>query len=142
METYGRLEVLLRYSCPPSGPATPISSSNKESEYQTDEEDLTKETEWIRVKHGAKKRKINETPSPTTSADPQKRKTAQTESEIKREPASPPMMVHGVKLYERLYGELTNQLSKESFQFKITNDEMVKINCNNSENYRKAIHVL
>jgi hypothetical protein len=35
----------------PSGPATPISSSNKESEYQTDEEELTKETEWIRVKH-------------------------------------------------------------------------------------------
>jgi hypothetical protein len=39
----------------PSEPATPISSSNKESEYQTDEEELTKESEWIRVKHGAKK---------------------------------------------------------------------------------------
>jgi hypothetical protein len=50
-------------------------------------------------------------------------------------------MVHGVKLYESLYGELNNQLSKESFQVKITNDEMVKINCSNSENYRKAIHV-
>jgi hypothetical protein len=72
------------------------------------------------VKHGAKKRKINETPSPTTSADPQKKNTAQTESEIKREPAQPPIMVHGVKLYERLYGELNNQLSKESFQVKIT----------------------
>jgi hypothetical protein len=41
----------------PSGPATPISSSNKEFEYQTDGEELTKETEWIRVKHGAKKEK-------------------------------------------------------------------------------------
>jgi hypothetical protein len=44
----------------PSGPATPILSSNKESEYQTDEEELTKETEWIRVKHGAKKKKRKE----------------------------------------------------------------------------------
>jgi hypothetical protein len=42
-------------------------------------------------------------------------------------------MVPGVKLYESLHGELTNQLSKESFQIKITNDEMVKNNCNNSE---------
>jgi hypothetical protein len=83
-----------------------------------------------------KKGKINETPSPTTSADPQKKNTAQTESEIKREPAPPPIMVHG------LYREHNNQLSKESFQVEITNDEMVKINCNNSENYRKAIHVL
>jgi hypothetical protein len=40
-----------------SGPATRISSSNKEYEYQTDEEELAKETEWIRVKHGAKKEK-------------------------------------------------------------------------------------
>jgi hypothetical protein len=39
-------------------------------------------------------------------------------------------MVDGVKLYERLCGELNNQLSKESYQVKITNDEMVKINCN------------
>jgi uncharacterized protein (DUF342 family) len=41
----------------PSGPTTPISSSNKESEHQTDEEELTKETERIRMKHGAKKKK-------------------------------------------------------------------------------------
>jgi hypothetical protein len=40
-----------------SGPATPISSSNKESKYQTDEEELAKETEWIRVKHEPKKKK-------------------------------------------------------------------------------------
>jgi hypothetical protein len=56
----------------PSGPATPISSSNKESEYQTDKEELAKGTEWIRVKQGAKKRKINDTHSLSKSADPQK----------------------------------------------------------------------
>jgi hypothetical protein len=51
-------------------------------------------------------------------------------------------MVDGVKSYEGLYGELINHISKESFQVKFTNDTTAKLNCNNSENYRKAIHVL
>jgi hypothetical protein len=34
-----------------------------------DEEDLAKETEWIRVKHRGKKRKINSTSSPPTTAE-------------------------------------------------------------------------
>jgi hypothetical protein len=35
----------------PNGPATPISSSSsKEPDYQPDEEELAKETEWIQVK--------------------------------------------------------------------------------------------
>ena len=34
----------------PNGPAIAIPSSNKEPEYQTDEEELAKETEWIGVK--------------------------------------------------------------------------------------------
>jgi hypothetical protein len=41
-----------------NGPAPPISSSGKEAEFQTDEEELAKETEWIRVKHKGKKRKM------------------------------------------------------------------------------------
>jgi len=55
------------------GLAVPIPSSSKESEYQTDEEELAKETEWIRVKHRTKKRKMNVTPSPPTLVDPQKK---------------------------------------------------------------------
>jgi hypothetical protein len=34
----------------PNGPAIAIPSSSKEPEYQTDEEELAKETEWIGVK--------------------------------------------------------------------------------------------
>jgi hypothetical protein len=34
-----------------------ISSSGQEVEFQTDEEELAKETEWIRVKHKGKKKK-------------------------------------------------------------------------------------
>jgi hypothetical protein len=93
------------------------------------------------VKHKGKKRKMNDTPPPITSGDLQKKNTVQTEHEIKREPAPPPIMVDGVKSYEGLFGELTNHISKESFQVKFTNDATAKINCNNSENYRKAIHI-
>jgi hypothetical protein len=47
----------------PNGPAIPISSSSsKEPDHQPEEEELAKETEWIRVKHKAKKRKMNATP--------------------------------------------------------------------------------
>jgi hypothetical protein len=35
----------------------PNETLNKKPDYQIDEEDLAKETEWIRVKHGAKKKK-------------------------------------------------------------------------------------
>jgi len=51
-------------------------------------------------------------------------------------------MVDNVNSYENLYGELTNQISEEYFQVKFTKDTTAKINCNNSENYRKAINVL
>jgi hypothetical protein len=47
----------------PNGPATPISSSSsKEPNYQPDEEELAKKTEWIWMKHKAKKQKMNATP--------------------------------------------------------------------------------
>jgi hypothetical protein len=81
-------------------------------------------------------------PPQITSGNLQAKNTVQTEYGIKREPAPPPIMVDGVKSYEGLYGELINHISKESFQFKFTNDTTAKLNCNNSENYRKAIHVL
>jgi hypothetical protein len=126
----------------PNGPAIPIPSSIKEPEYQTDEEELAKETEWIRVKHRTKKRKMNVTPSPPTLVDPRNKNTPQIEHKIKKEPAPPPIMVDNINSYENLYGELTNQILKENVQVKFTNDTTAKINCNNSENYRKAINVL
>jgi hypothetical protein len=104
----------------PSGSATPNSTLNKKPDYQIDEEDLAKETEWIRVKHGAKKRKI--------AADLYEKNTAQTEYETKRELAPPPIMMDGVKPYESLYDELTKQIPKESFLVKVTHEETAKIN--------------
>jgi len=63
----------------PNEPAIPIPSSSKEPEYLTDEEELAKETEWIRVRHRSKRRKMNATPSPPTLVDPRNKNTAQTE---------------------------------------------------------------
>jgi len=47
------------------GLAIPIPSSSKESDYQTDEEELAKETEWIRVKHRTRKNKNESDTLPT-----------------------------------------------------------------------------
>jgi len=58
------------------GLVTSIPSTSKESEYQTDEEELAKETEWIRVKHRTKTRKMYMTPSPPTLVDPQKKENS------------------------------------------------------------------
>jgi len=87
------------------GLLTSIQTTSKESEYQTDEEEVAKETEWIRVKHRTKKRKMNVTPSPPNLVDTQKKKTVQTEHKINKELAPPPIMVDNIKSYENLYGD-------------------------------------
>jgi hypothetical protein len=85
---------------------------------------------------------MNATHPQITSGNLEANNTVQTEYGIKIDSAPPPIMVDGVKSYEGLYGELINHIPKESFQVKFTNDTTAKLNCNNSENYKKAIHVL
>lgn len=79
--------------------ATPIPSINIEVEYNTDEDDLAKETEWIRVKHNAKKCKRNITPSPPS---PEKAKRVNASETPKKERLPPPIIVENVKSYEDL----------------------------------------
>lgn len=59
----------------------------------------------------------------------------------KKNQLHPPIMADNVNTYGNLFGELTNQILEENFQVKFTNDSTAKINCNNSENYRKAINM-
>lgn len=119
--------------------ATPIPSINIEVEYNTDEDDLAKETEWIRVKHNAKKRKRNITPSPPS---PEKAKRVNASETPKKERLPPPIIVENVKSYEDLYEKMVKQVPESAFQVKFTNDTTAKINSVNSETYRGIINVL
>ena len=95
---------------------------------------MAKETEWIRVKHKNKKHKMNKTPSP----GPQK-KNIQTSRETEMDP---PIVVNGIKSYEDLYDLMREHISENTFQMKLVNDSMVKINYNESYGYKEAIRLL
>lgn len=116
--------------------STRVPSPAPQMEYYTDEEDLSKETEWIRVKHNTKKRRMNITPDKSIPTDEEKSK------EKKKEKNPPPIMVNELKSYEELYEMLTKKLKEETFQIKLIGNTTAKINCINSDCYREMIQIL
>ncbi|ENN79362.1 hypothetical protein YQE_04188, partial [Dendroctonus ponderosae] len=54
-----------RQSASPSPSTSKAIAQPCEDEYHTDEEELAKETEWIRTKHNTKKRQMNTSPNAT-----------------------------------------------------------------------------
>uniref|UniRef100_A0A1B6E0G7 Pre-C2HC domain-containing protein n=1 Tax=Clastoptera arizonana TaxID=38151 RepID=A0A1B6E0G7_9HEMI len=131
-----------------TGSATPKSSragspgpkKNGDTEYHTDEEELARETEWVRAKTKTKKRKLNTTPSPATPNNNKVNKFIVEKA--KKEPLPPPIMVDDVKSYESLYQDMVSRIKDTVFQTKIINDKTIKINCINSEAYRAIIEIL
>ena len=117
--------------------STPAPVKECDTEYGTDEDELAKETEWIREKHKNKKRKINTTPSPTTI-----KKNMQTPKKTKKEPLPPPIVVNGIKSYETLYCLMKEHINESSFQMKLINDSTVKMHCRELNDYKEAIKLL
>ncbi|XP_053968803.1 uncharacterized protein LOC128870229 [Anastrepha ludens] len=106
-----------------SRPSTPTHVNGENIEYHTDEDELAKETEWIRVKHKTKKRKMNTTPSPATPKNKNKNKNSQTNTkENKKEPMPPPIILEDITSYEVLYNQLISTINADAFQTKIIND--------------------
>ncbi|CAG4948021.1 unnamed protein product [Colias eurytheme] len=103
-------------------------------QYETDEEELAKETEWVRQK-SRKKRKLNTSLSPPShQAD---ETTANKENvKPKKQPSPPPIIVENVKNYQQFYDLLSENLMKDSFIMKMMNGEKVKINSNDGDSYR------
>lgn len=107
-------------------------------DYFTDEEELAKETEWIRAK-SRKKRKLNIslTPpqQPGTSAQQQK-SLEREQTLVKKVRAPPPIIIDGVKSYQMFYDSLTETQPTESFTAKMMNGDCVKINAITDDSYR------
>lgn len=115
----------------PSGAGFP----SPRREYGTDEEELARETEWIRVKNKNKKRKLNLTPEKKASPENQRKL-------IKKEKLPPPIMIHDIKSCENLYEILTSKIKEEEFKIKLTSNTTAKVNCTNSESYREVVKQL
>lgn len=115
----------------PTTPNMETSPSHCQTEYVTDEEELAKETEWIRAK-SRKKRKMN---TPPTQSPPQNDNTKATEKS-KKVPPPPPIVVDGVKNYQDFYDFLSLNQPAGSFTIKMLSGDSVKLNAFNEDSYR------
>lgn len=102
-------------------------------QYETDEEELAKETEWVRQKR-RKKRKLNSSSSPLQAAE--SASVFKETSKIKKPQLPPPIVVESIKDYQKFYDLLSTNTTKDSFIVKMMSGENVKINASNEESYR------
>lgn len=113
--------------------------SQQRVEYNTDEEELAKETEWIRCK-SRKKRKLN------TSATQNQLEIDNTPEKviekIRKIPPPPPIIVDGIKNYQTFYDFLSGNQLSDSFVIKMMSGESVKINANDEDSYRAITKIL
>lgn len=108
--------------------------------FSTDEEELTKETEWItKGRRKGKKRKMNSSPE---TSPPQKQDTKQEQKKINpaKIPKPPPVVLSQIKNYDTLQTELNK--NKFTFQATMMNNEQVKINVENAEQYKSLTRFL
>ncbi|XP_070169674.1 putative leucine-rich repeat-containing protein DDB_G0290503 [Polyergus mexicanus] len=108
--------------------------------YETDEEELAKETEWIRIKNKNKKRKLN-----TSLTPPQLiKKLTETPAEIKikKTPLPPPIMLDDIPNYDKFYNIIKKDVAENDFQVKVMNKNNIKINAKNSDAYRQLVNIL
>lgn len=121
----------------------PSASSVPVMEYHTDEDEVARETEWIRVKAKKnKKRKLNEIlspPSPISEVTETRKVIIQKEKKL---PAPPPLMIDGIKSFEDLFTILSESMTEEDFHMKITGETSVKLNIRNQEKYRIITKIL
>lgn len=108
-------------------------------EYCTDEDELAKETEWIRAK-SRKKRKLNTSHSPKqqpgTSAQQKNLQKTEKETPVKKVPPPPPIIIDEVKNYQMFYDSLIETTPAESFTANMLNGDCVKINAKTEDSYR------
>lgn len=130
-----------------TGNAKPNSDSDQgtsKDEYWTDEEELAKETEWIRVKYNKnnKKRKLNTSLTPPQQQeDVSKTKPNAAQQKTKKAPAPPPIIVDGIKAYDQFYDEISKSVTTDKFNVKILNGENMKINVVDDEAYRTLTRI-
>lgn len=132
-----------------------IVPQSTEMEYNTDEEELEKETAWIRVgKRNNKKRKMNSSLSPPQKLSfvncPQKENPVPSSSNTNlitksqsqnKIPPPPPIIVEDIKTFSQLQ-DILGKNSSSDYRVTIMSGNKFKINCVNGDMYRLVIKKL
>lgn len=113
-------------------------SSPKPIEYETDEEELARETEWIRIENRRKKRKLNRTLTPPSQNNANNEKG---NINPKKTPKPPPINVQGVQDYQSFYDSIASTQG-DTFTIKMMSGDSVKINATNEDAYREITKLL
>ena len=108
-------------------------------QYETDEDELANETNWILQKRNPKKRKAASSPdiSPQKVEDTSKKNKNNSKSTLR----PPPIMVSNVEEYKQFYNFVQKE-AKDSFTVKILNNNISKINVISQEDYRSVTSIL
>lgn len=130
------------------------STAVTESEYHTDEEQLTRETDWIlqKNKRPSKKRKAESSPELPSVLNTQETRTKKqdnatikvatgskkdlTEKTKVKEYDPPPIIVHQIQEYKKLK-QTIGEITSEECKYTSYNNNVWKINVPNSDTYRK-----
>ncbi|XP_029174680.1 uncharacterized protein LOC114943252 [Nylanderia fulva] len=123
------------------GVSTPQSTINNIN-YETDEEELAKETEWIRIKNKNKKRKLNTSLTPPQLIKKLTGTPTETETKIKKTLLPPPIMMDDIQNYDEFYNIIKKDIAENDFQVKVMNKNNIKINAKNSDAYRQLVNIL
>ncbi|KAL1488129.1 hypothetical protein ABEB36_015087 [Hypothenemus hampei] len=102
-------------------------------EYNTDEEELARETEWIRAR-SRKKRRMD-----TSVTPPQQQTNRPKEERPKKTQVPPPIVVDNINNFNELHA-LVNQFS--GTQIKVIHDKNIKINLQEETNYKMLTALL
>lgn len=115
-----------------------IQSKNTQTceEYHTDEEELSRETEWVRVRN-SKKRKASTSPCEKLQTTSRKLQPQQNVQD-KRKP--PPVIINKIDNYENLIGDLVNKGAE--FQTTMIAGGNIKINADNANDYRSITNTV
>lgn len=111
-------------------------------EYSTDEEELARETGWIRAK-SRKKRKLNTSPTQSPQEENERNnENIKYKEKVKNSPKPPPIIVDGIINYQSFYDLVSQRLEKTQFTVKMSNGQSGKINATDGESYRTIIKLL
>ena len=108
---------------------------NEVDEYQTDDDELSRETNWILQKRKSKKRKAENSPEVDLPKTSNQTNSYLPPAKEKRNLRPPPIMISEVNDYKALYQIIQNEVN-ENFNIKLLNNNIYKVNVNNSDEYR------
>ena len=125
---------------PTSDTTTAPETSSPPVEYTTDEEELARETGWIRQK-SRKKRKLNTSPAQPTLNEQGSEENKGKEKTIKT-PLPPPIVVDGIQDYQKFFDFLSESQPADAFSIKMMNGDTIKVNAKNYDSYRAITKAL